>query len=162
MPLMSQRGYARHRGVALNAVQVAIKRGRIETTEDGKIDSELADAQWERNTSPYAPKSGTRGSRDDDGDGFGASQYSKARAVREHYQARLAKLEYEEKVASLISKNEVQVAAFNKFRQFRDHMLNIPDRIAAMVAAESEAAKCYEILATEIRKALNEFADSNG
>jgi hypothetical protein len=54
------------------------------------------------------------------------------------------------------------VAAFNKFRQFRDHMLNIPDRVAAMVAAETEAAKCYEILAIEIRRALNEFADANG
>ncbi len=55
----------------------------------------------------------------------------------------------------------MQIAAFNKFRQFRDHMLNIPDRLAAILAAETEAAKCYEILATEIRKALNEFADSN-
>jgi hypothetical protein len=41
-------------------------------------------------------------------------------------------------------------------------MLNIPDRVAAMVAAESDAAKCYEILASEIRRALNEFTDSNG
>ena len=44
--------------------------------------------------------------------------------------------------------------------QFRDAMLNIPDRLAAMLAAETDAAKCYEILATEIRKALNEFSDS--
>ncbi len=29
-----------------------------------------------------------------------------------------------------------------------------------MLAAETEAAKCYEILATEIRKVLNEFSDS--
>jgi len=34
--------------------------------------------------------------------------------------------------------------------------------VAAMVAAETEAAKCYEVLANEIRRALNEFADSNG
>ena len=30
-----------------------------------------------------------------------------------------------------------------------------------MVAAESEAARCYEIIAIEIRKALNDFAESN-
>ena len=54
------------------------------------------------------------------------------------------------------------MAAFNKFRQFRDHMLNIPDRVAAMVAAETEASKCHQILTTEIRRALNEFADANG
>ena len=103
---------------------------------------------------------GTRRQQDDD-DGFGAAQYTKARAVREHYQARLAKIEYEERVGNLVSKDEVQIAAFNKFRAFRDAMLNIPDRIAAMLAAEPEEAKCYEILATEIRKSLNDFADAN-
>ena len=66
--------------------------------------------------------------------------------MREHYQARLAKLEYEERVGSLVSKDEVRVAAFNETRQFRDAMLNIPDRLAAMLAAEPDTAKCYEIL----------------
>jgi hypothetical protein len=98
----------------------------------------------------------------DDIDAFGASQYTKARAVREHYQARLARLEFEERVARLIPADEVKIAAFNLFRRYRDHMLNIPDRVAAMVAAETESARCYEILAGEIRKALNEFADANG
>jgi hypothetical protein len=162
MPAMSQRAYARHRGVALSAVQKAIETGRISTQPDGKIDSEQADVEWEQNTRRHAPPVAKREQEDDDASFFGASQYTKARAVREHYQARLAKIEYEERVAKLVPKDEVQVAAFNKFRQFRDHILNIPDRVAAMVAAETEAAKCYEVLATEIRRALNEFADSNG
>ena len=46
-----------------------------------------------------------------------------------------------------------------KFRTFRDGMLNIPDRVAAVLAAESDPARVHEILATEIRKALLEFAD---
>ena len=161
MAIMSLRGYAAHRGMALSAVQKAIKSGRIATLPDGRIDSDRADIDWERNTTRRAPTVTQRG-QDEDGEVFGASQYTKARAVREHYQARLSKIEYEERVAKLVPKDEVQVAAFNKFRQFRDHMLNIPDRVAAMVAAETEAAKCYEILAIEIRRALNEFADANG
>jgi hypothetical protein len=159
MAIKSQRAYARERGVAHRAVQVAIQTGRITTLPDGRIDSEAADKQWRKNTREHAPMIGHE---DEDAHGFGASQYSKARAVREHYQARLAKLEYEEKVGKLVSKDEVQVAAFNRFRQYRDHLLNIPDRLAAMLAAETDPAKCYEILATEIRKALNEFADANG
>jgi hypothetical protein len=161
MAMMSLRGYARHRGCALSAVQKAIKTGRISVQPDGKIDSSQADIQWARNTERHAPPVAQRGQEEDDGSSFGGSQYTKARAVREHYQARLTKIEYEERVAKLVPKDEVQVAAFNKFRQFRDHMLNIPDRIAAMVAAETEAARCYEIIAIEIRKALNDFADSN-
>jgi hypothetical protein len=163
MAIMSLRQYAKHRGVALSAVQKAIKSQRIATLPDGRIDSDAADAGWKRNTRAYVPAVTRRPEpEEDEGSPFGASQYTKARAVREHYQARLAKIDYEERVGKLVSKDEVQVAAFNKFRQFRDHMLNIPDRVAAMVAAESDAAKCYEILAIEIRRALNEFSDTNG
>jgi hypothetical protein len=149
MAIMSLRAYARHRGCALSAVQKAIKTGRISVQPDGRIESVQADTQWERNTERHAPPVAKRVQEEDDGS-FGGSQYTRARAVREHYQARLAKIDYEERVAKLVPKDEVQVAAFNKFRQFRDHMLNIPDRIAAMVAAESEAARCYEIIAIEI------------
>ena len=101
------------------------------------------------------------GHEEEDGGGFGASQYTKARAVREHYQARLAKIEYEERVGKLVSRDEIQVAAFNKFRQFRDQLLNIPERVTAMLAAESEPAKVHAILSEEIRRALNDFADGN-
>ncbi len=166
MAIMSQRAYARQRGVAVYAVQVAIKTGRISTTPDGQVDSDVADREWAANTRKDPPKVKVNSRRqpDDDadpsGDSFGVSQYTKARAVREHYLARLAKLEFEEKVGSLVSRDEVRVAAYNTFRQYRDHILSIPDRIAAMLAAESDEAKCYQILSGEIRKALNEFADS--
>jgi hypothetical protein len=52
MPLLSLRGYARHRGVSLAAVQKAIKAGRIVTMADGQIDSAQADAKWEMRTRP--------------------------------------------------------------------------------------------------------------
>ncbi len=159
MAIMSQRAYARHRGCAISTVQEAVAAKRISTLPDGQIDSDVADGEWRRNTRTAVDR---RGQQDDDIDAFGASQYNKARAVREHYQARLAKLEFEEKTAKLIAADDVKVAAFNLFRRYRDHMLNIPDRLAAILAAESESAKCYEILAGEIRKALNEFADANG
>lgn len=56
MALVSLRAYARHRGVNLNAVQKAIKSGRI-TTVGGKIDIESADKQWQSNTDP-SPRGG--------------------------------------------------------------------------------------------------------
>ena len=163
MPAMSQRAYARHRDVSLSTVQKAISSGRIHTLANGQIDSEAADAEWARNTQTQAPGVGRRGQPDDDSEAFGASQYTKARAVREHYQARLAKIDYEERIAKLVSGEEVQVAAFNKFRQFRDAMINLPDRLAAIVAAETSEVAVHALLTTEIRKALNDFADeSNG
>jgi hypothetical protein len=162
MAAMSLRQYSKHRGVALSAVQKAIATNRITTLPDGKIDPAVADVEWETNTRTYAPAITARSQEDDDGGGFGANQYTKARAVREHYQARLAKPDYEERVGKLVSKDEVQIAAFNKFRQFRDHLLNIPDRLSALLAAESEAPVVFEVLAKEIRKALNDFSDAAG
>ena len=101
------------------------------------------------------------GDDEDGGRAFGANQYTKARAVREHYQARLAKLEYEERIGKLVSKDEVQVAAFNKFRQFRDRLMNIPERLASVVAAETDPAQVHSIITGEIRRALNDFADGS-
>src|ERR1039458_3953173 len=47
---ISQRAYARLRGVALSAVQKAIKTKRITPNADGTIDPERANQEWERNT----------------------------------------------------------------------------------------------------------------
>jgi hypothetical protein len=166
MPILSLRGYAKHRGVSLKAVQKAIQSGRIRTTADGKIDPAQADAEWERNTGPKAqkasvPSSVTRPAVPSPPEPMaGGLDYARARAVRENYLARLAKIEFEERSGRLISRDEVQVAAFNRFRTFRDGMLNIPDRVAAVLAAETDAAKVHGLLITEIRKALHEFADA--
>ena len=114
MAILSQRAYARHRGVAVSAVQKAIQTRRISTQPDGRVDSEQADVEWEQNTTRHAPPIATRGREEEDVAIFGAAQYAKARAVREHYQARLAKIEYEERVATLVPKDEVQVATFQQ------------------------------------------------
>lgn len=46
------REYARIRGVNLNAVQTAIKSGRIHKTRDDKIDVDEANREWFMNTDP--------------------------------------------------------------------------------------------------------------
>ena len=43
---VSMREYAKIRGVHLNAVQTAVKSGRIHKTTDGKIDVEKANQEW--------------------------------------------------------------------------------------------------------------------
>jgi hypothetical protein len=170
MEPVSLRGYARHRGVSLKAVQKAIQSGRIQTTPEGKVDVESADANWQRNTAPRptAPPapSVVRPVHQVLGDApkpdlslTSGLEYSRARAVTETYRAKLAKMEFEERSEKLINRDEVQVSAYNKFRTFRDGMLNLPDRLAAVLAAESDPAKVHEILTTEIRKALLDYSD---
>ena len=74
--LMSQRAYARHRGVYVSAVQKAVDTGRITLQPGGRIDSDTADEEWERNTrQQMSPFSRRGGPIEDDGDAFGSSQY---------------------------------------------------------------------------------------
>jgi hypothetical protein len=73
--------------------------------------------------------------------------------------ARLTKIQFEKETGKLVGRDEVQVAAFNKFRTFRDGMLNIADRVSAQLASETDPVKVHEILTTEVRKALLEFAN---
>jgi hypothetical protein len=43
----------------------------------------------------------------------------------------------------------------------RDNLLNIPDRLAATLAAEMDAEKVHQMMTVEIRKALDELAGAN-
>ena len=178
---MSLRAYARHRGVSLRAVQKALKSGRIAAREDGQIDADVADTNWARNTAPRpqplsmpakpaAVPQGAHHHHSDPSRPTEASdppklesglEYARARAVKETILARMAKLDLDERTEKLVSSDEVQIAAFNRFRQFRDGMLNIPDRLAAVLAAETQPRRVHELLAAEIRKALLEFSNAN-
>ena len=177
---MSLRAYARHRGVALSAVQKAIASGRIHPEPDGSIDPIKADAQWDRHTrtaqpttprvtttrpppvaqhasQPAAPPPMPQAS--DDARGV---DYHKARAVRETYSARLAKLEFEERTGKLISKDEVDIKYFQLARQLRDRMQQIPRKVApeivALVVADPDVRGVTDILDVAIREALEDLA----
>ena len=160
MPLLSLRAYAKHRGVSLAAVQKALQSGRITANADGLIDSERADAEWKAKTRPGQRRAKTglpSPAQPADAPAAGLD-YFRARAIRESYLARLAKIEFEEKTAKLVSRDEVQVAAFTKARTIRDNLLNIPDRLAATLAAETDADRVHQLLSAEIRQALEELS----
>lgn len=169
---MSLRAYARHRGVVLSAVQKAIASGRIRPESDGGINSAKADAQWDQHTRPVqptAPKVTTAGRpvtlptpAAHSGDDARGVDYHKARAVRETYAARLAKLEFEERSGKLISVDEVSVKHFNLARQLRERMQQIPRKVApqivALVVADPQVRGVTDILEVAIREALEDLA----
>jgi len=173
--MMTQAEYARHRGVSRQAVSKAVRAGRIVLAEGGRIDPEAADASWRRNTDPSKPSNSVAGnprgaaprrrrsSHQDErvttaGRGSGPD-YHMSRAVRETYQAKLVRLEYELKTGKLIDAEESRRAAFQDNRRVRDLLLAIPDRTAAQLAACSDATECHRLLTAEIRRACEELSD---
>lgn len=163
----SLRQYARHRGESLKAVQKAITSRRISGPIRGRLDFAKADAEWTRNTAPRvsagrtAPRAST-GRATKPGSNGDALNYATARAIREQFAARLAKLDYDERIGKLVDRAKVEAAAFDVYRGLRDQLLTIPDRVAALVAAESDQGKVRNILDAELRARLNDFADKAG
>lgn len=187
---MSLSEYSRHRGCSVTAVQEAIKSGRITRGEDGRVMSEQADLDWERNTNhnkarykPKGPQSPhtsihRRDPSVDAAAGLKRAEtwsqkhnqatmpnapegmtYQTARAVKEVYDARLKKLELDEKTGQLISKAQIEIQYYNFFHVLRDALLNIPNRIASQIAAETDAVTIHQLMHAEISTILENAAE---
>lgn len=164
------RAYARQRGVSPEAVSKAIKAGRLaeSVTYDAKgnpkIDPTVADQEWGAFTHPThggvrSPKA-EKPVEDEISapKGNAAATFAQSRAVKEAYLARLAKLEFEEKSGLLVNADAVKNEAFKLARIVRDGILNIPDRLSAELAAESDTFTVHKRLTDELRKALEALA----
>jgi hypothetical protein len=136
------------------AVQKAIRQGRIKLTSEGKVEVEQADRDWTRNTGPAAPTPRSPVEPGISTRPSGGPSFAQSRAVRELYMARLAKLEYERQAGKLLRADTVENALAIIMQDTRDHLLALPDRLAEVVAVETNPAEVRKILSREIREML--------
>jgi len=87
--------------------------------------------------------------------------YAEARAVREAYNAKLARLKYEQQLGILVNAEEVRTAVFNLARRTRDELMGMPERIAAQVAATDDPAEVEQILEDEIERVCQELSNAD-
>lgn len=168
MPLLSMRQYAKQRGCSPEAVSKAVRTGRISTVTDEKgqrkIDPEIADREWAANSEGVRPNYGIPSSEarvnqaQADPTAPKKPTVQDSAAVLKAYQARLAKLEFDEKSGKLHDISECSKNAFKSARATRDAMLGIPDRLSAELAGETDQVKIRRRLDTEIRQALDNLA----
>ena len=173
--LLTMNAYAKRRGVSHTAVSKAVRSGRISRTPEGLIDPDTADREWADNTDPSKSMNYDIGNpvrrRPMDSPSVSSSNpeaaatspasglppYVQSRAIREAYEARLAKLEYEVKIGKLVNADEVRVDAFNVARITRDRLMGIPDMIAPLLTGMTDIRDIHELLSTEIRLACEEL-----
>jgi phage terminase Nu1 subunit (DNA packaging protein) len=89
--------------------------------------------------------------------GGGGTTYNKARARREAAAASMAELKLAERMGELVEVAKVEKGAHAVGGIIREAMLGLPDRIAGLVASETDPAKVHAILSDEIRRALEEL-----
>ena len=76
------------------------------------------------------------------------------------YKAAREKMKKEREEGELINAQAALDATFTVFRETRDAMLSIPDRITEIVAAETDPDRVRQILKDEIRHALINLCES--
>ena len=172
--LISQAEWARRRGFSRQYVGRLVKRGVVRLV-DGKLDPEAADAalaalreparQPRRTGAPGAKPAGEAPPRETRASealslpqgGDLPTLLLKTRIKSEVERARLLEIKAKVEAGKYVDADEVKVAAFNRARIVRDALLSIPDRLAAVLAAETETPKVHALIAAEIRQALEEL-----
>lgn len=124
-----------------------VKEGALKAVE-GKVDEEQADmtlaaigdlSKTEKRSSQESTE---------------LSTLLKIRIKNEMERGKLLEARAKVEIGALIAIDEVKQAAFNKARIVRDNLLNIPDRVANLLASVDDASKIHEFLSQEIRNSL--------
>jgi hypothetical protein len=87
--------------------------------------------------------------------------YAQAKAYRESFEARKKELDFNLKKGTLIEREEVEKAAFEAARITRESIMNVPDRISADLAAETDPGRVRSMLHDALAQALASLTDKN-
>ena len=91
-------------------------------------------------------------------DRMAAQRPSPSRQIKELYDAKMAKLEYEKAIGTLVEKADVQKEAFKIGRIIRDTLMGLPDRLAGVLASETDQKKIHALLTKELCQVLEVLA----
>lgn len=176
--LMSARAYAARRGVDPKTVRQAIAEGRCPAQRgaggEWLINPEQADAAWQERTHPGhggkrekgkiavpgagmvidplqpAPALAAGGEAEDDE----VLGYMESTTRLQHYKAQLKEIEFAVETGALVDKAEFDREIFKTYRALRDKLLNVPDRVSAILAAETDPERVRSIIAREFERIL--------
>lgn len=165
-PPLSQRAYAKLRGVSHVAVQRAVKSGRLkESVKDGKIiNKELADQEWAQNTDlTDAPNSVIEQSAHWSEESEGVEQSSDPSIIeanrREKWaKAKLAELKLDREAGVLVRVDEITHGYAAQITGIRNKILGIPSRTKQQFPDLPLTA--LSVLESLIREALEDISDS--
>lgn len=174
--MLSLRGYAKHRSCSLSAVQKAIDTKRISTVQDGKgrtkIDPVVADIQWAQNTNPLQQERGSLKSFEKtqadlaaqsdaltmsptSPGGVQTSALTNEKTRSEKLRSEMLELQLAQKRGELVRVEDVSRALANKLKAAQEQLSSMADRLAPILAAETDVNAIDVILRDEHRRAMN-------
>ncbi len=145
MALISQAEWARRLGISREAVRKQVLTGKLHLV-NGKVDEEQAEKERLAHKRIAGNLVSTK------------ELLLKAKLENEIERGKILKLEAAEKEQSLISAEKVKDTLFRKGRVIRDAFLNLPDRVASVIASMDDASEIHALLTKEIRSILEELS----
>ncbi|RCK32496.1 hypothetical protein TH9_12250 [Thalassospira xiamenensis] len=180
-PVGTQADYAKHRGVSRQAISKLVKQGKIPLESDKKINFAKADHALGKVMDPSRKLAAESAQQNSGADQIGddlfdgavrnvpvnkpddqGADYQEHRALRESYNAELARLELEERQGKLINRREVEdamVTAGRRIRQGLDGVASWADELDA-AARNGGANAVRSVLKDKMRGLQDLIADS--
>ena len=160
--LMTKAEYARHRGVSKPYISKLVKNGVLVLRGD-KVDVRASDTVLDdkpvadvETPPPQAPPARAGG----EPLGQTGASFGQARTIEMVFRAKLRRLEFETKQGKLIEAEVVRRLIADAVRTLRDGILGLPDRLATVLAAESDAKRVHVTLKTELSRELEGLANA--
>jgi hypothetical protein len=160
---MTMAEYSRHRRVNRSHITrlaqkgILVMRGKLVdvAASDAVLDDRPVDIEPAQATLPpqFRPAPDSLG-------GQSGASFAQARTVEMVFRAKLRKLEYEVRQGKVIEAEVIRKSMTDAGRTLRDGLLGLPDRLATVLAAESDAKKIHVTLKTELSRELEALADA--
>jgi hypothetical protein len=166
--LMTKTEYAKHRGVSKPYITKLAKNGVL-VLRGGKVDVRASDTVLDdkpvdevdpppAQASPAGPAPRPAA----ESLGQAGASFGQARTIEMVFRAKLRRLEFETKQGRLIEAEAVRKTIAEAVRSLRDGILGLPDRLATVLAAESDSKKVHVTLKTELSRELEALANAIG
>lgn len=153
MTLITKSEFARRNGFSPQYVSELIRKGIIAEEKGGLLDSEKADYALSLKRMVSNRQIGKNKSKTEL-----QELYIKVRLQNELEKGKILKLEAAEKEKSLISIEDVRRVVYERSRAVRNAILNVPDRVASLLASITDPVELHQILMKELRTALEELS----
>lgn len=148
--------YAIHRGVSKQLISKWKKAGRLVLVK-GRVHTRATDALLEKTIDI---RGGNRSINAIPENYATKSEYLEAKIRDMHWSAEQKRIKALKLATGLVEAKSVHREALNQARLLHDAFLNLPDRLAASIAAETDAIAVHNLLLKEIRTICNQLAGS--
>ena len=167
---LTESGLARELGVSRQAVHELVKRGILSKDANGLIDVEMAKVALLNRVHPSSktaaalaqqpapPAEATAKPDEPEAANTEITSYHVAKTLREAAEAQIARIKLAEMQGEVIQTSAVRATWAARIASTRDALLQIPSRLAPVLAAETNLAAVTQLLEDELRQALAELS----